>query len=385
MLALGSSACTAEDSDTYRIDVLGALFDSDQHPLPDAPMELCLSTVANDSSKLDEDCQDFVTDNQGSFGEISKPAPGHPASEGFAHFYLTGLKSDSSNLSVNVIYQGKTYPYPLPPGTDPRKLGGFLPVTAQVGTPSEPGSSPPATEAIQGQVVIDSSGSLYTGGPASSTTQGTVISSLLKGIQYSYDVTCGLTDYFEPCVGGECFHTTSDASDCTTNLAPRSRIQFRALTNEPSDSQKLGRNIFVGWEGCPHVDAADPRVCLVDASQDFRLTARFTKDPHVQVSVGYAGTILPETAVLSTQAGLNWPADVPTYPGASDAQALVTSGTQITLTATPGPGQTFSHWEAFGNGSPVVANPCAGSSSPTCTFTALSLRTYVTAVMSGPN
>jgi hypothetical protein len=115
-------------------------------------------------------------------------------------------------------------------------------------------------------------------------------------------------------------------------------------------------SMFSGWSGggCSGTDT-----CIVDLTSDTMVTATFTTIPSFLLSVTAGGT--GSGTVTSSPSGINC--------GAT-CSASFQQGTQVTLTATPAPGSTFSGWSGAGC-------PATG----TCTVT-MSAAESVTATFS---
>jgi hypothetical protein len=146
---------------------------------------------------------------------------------------------------------------------------------------------------------------------------------------------------------------------CSATVASGSIETLSALPNQTSN--------FTSWSGPCTVPAGQPAKCVVTMSQNQQVMPLFTTQ---------ASSFTVALTGLGTVSSTSTPTVTPEIDCANPAPPSAcstnfTSGTQVTLTATPATGYSFTNW---------TAGPCAGATNP-CVFTVSSTsRTSATAL-----
>src|SRR5271156_4742469 len=158
--------------------------------------------------------------------------------------------------------------------------------------------------------------------------------------------------------------TTTPTGVCLQNVL---RGSLETLTAEPNAT-----STFTGWSGSCVV-AANPVKCVVTMGAAHTITAVFTaQTSSFTVALTGSGT-LTSTSTPTIAAEINCANPAPP----SVCSTNFTSGTSVSLTATPGTGYSFTNW---------TAGPCNASTVNPCVFTVSSTSlTSATAVFTKNN
>jgi hypothetical protein len=142
--------------------------------------------------------------------------------------------------------------------------------------------------------------------------------------------------------------TSTPAGTCSASVKSGSIETLTAEQNATSN--------FTGWSGSCVVPAGQPAKCVVTMSAAETITAVFTVQSNpFSVTVTGNGTV---TSTSTPTVPTEIDCANPTPPSACSTN--FTSGTSVSLTATPATGYSFTNW---------TAGPCGGSSINPCIFT----------------
>jgi hypothetical protein len=141
--------------------------------------------------------------------------------------------------------------------------------------------------------------------------------------------------------------TTTPTGVCSQNVLSGS---IETLTAEPNATSN-----FTSWSSPCVIPTGQPEKCVVTMGAAHTVTAVFT----AQTS-SFTVALTGNGAITSTSTPTVTPEISCANPAPPSACSTnFTSGTQVTLTATPGTGYSFTNW---------TAGPCAGATNP-CVFT----------------
>ncbi len=143
----------------------------------------------------------------------------------------------------------------------------------------------------------------------------------------------------------------SCGADCTEDYAHGTNVGLTATANSGYS--------FTGWSGGNNTCTGTTTPCSVNMTSDLTVTASFAPIPR-NVTVTMAGSYGSST-VTSTPSGINC---------ITDCSENFNDGTNVTLTANPVSGYTFSSWSGTSSGE------CSGS---TCSFNSINADKSVTA------
>ena len=203
------------------------------------------------------------------------------------------------------------------------------------------------------------SGSTFTGWSGCDTVSGTtctVTMSAARSVTASFTLQrFTLSVNKAGIIGGG----TVTSSDGGINCGPTCLASYTSGTTVTLTATPAFGNVFTGWSGC---DAVSGTFCSVTMSAARSVTATFTLQ-RFTLSVNKAGIIGGGT-VTSSDGGINC---------GPTCLASYTSGTTVTLTATPAFGNVFTGWSG-----------CDTVSGTTCTVTMSSARSVTASFLGIP-
>jgi hypothetical protein len=141
--------------------------------------------------------------------------------------------------------------------------------------------------------------------------------------------------------------TNTPAGTCSASVKSGSIETLTALPNQTSN--------FTSWSGPCVVPTGQPAKCVVTMGQNQQVTALFSaQTSSFTVALTGNGTV---TSISAPTVTPEIDCGNPEPPSACSAN--FTSGTSVSLTATPATGYSFSSW---------TAGPCIDTTAPTCAF-----------------